>query len=98
MLKYWKKKVKRDFLSWYEEKGKHHVNHKAVLATGKEAVQRLEGCSWWDWDLGSSVFFWCWPDLKKTDPEKGIPLCLQIIHKRQKYPNHHMMMPQSAKN
>ena len=31
MLKYWKKKVKKDFFSLYEEKGKHHMNHKAVL-------------------------------------------------------------------
>ena len=35
-------KMKRYFLSWYKEKGKHHISYEAVLAAGKEAVQRAE--------------------------------------------------------
>ena len=46
ILKYWKRKVKRDFFTWYELKGKHHKDKGAVLATGKEAICRAEGCSW----------------------------------------------------
>ena len=44
MLKYWKKKVKRNFFTWYEEKGNYHKNKEAVLATGKESIHRAEGC------------------------------------------------------
>lgn len=49
------------------------MNHQAVLSTGEEAVQRTEGCSWWDWDLVSSIFFLRWPDFYQDRAQEGHP-------------------------
>ena len=29
---------------------------------GDKAVERAQFCSFWDWDRGSSIFFWRWPE------------------------------------
>ena len=74
MLKYyWKRKVEKEFYSWYNEKGKHHRDHEAVLVAGKEAVRRAKGCLWWDWDQGSSIFFWRWPVWYQDRAREGHP-------------------------
>ena len=62
ILKFQKNKVKKDFWKWYKEKGRYHKDPEAILLAGEEAICRAEGCSWWDWDVGSSIFFWRWPE------------------------------------
>ena len=58
----WKRRVKRDFEKWYEETGKHHADAEQVRIDGDKAVERAQFCSFWDWDRGSSIFFWRWPE------------------------------------
>ena len=29
----------------------------------RECMKRIDDCSWWEWDTGSSLFFWKWPQL-----------------------------------
>ena len=57
-LHYWKKKVQRDFQKWYRNIGCLHEKSNQVLADGLAAVERAKGASWWEWDKGSSIFFW----------------------------------------
>ena len=60
-LTYWKKKVKTDFEKWYQLKGESHPHAKQVWIDGQAAVSKASQASWWNWDKGSSIFFWRWP-------------------------------------
>ena len=60
-LTYWKKKVKTDFERWYQLKGKSHPHSTQVWKDGQAAVSKASQASWWNWDKGSSIFFWRWP-------------------------------------
>ena len=60
-LCYWKRKVKADFEKWYQLKGKSHPHAKQVWIDGQAAVSKASQASWWNWDKGSSIFFWRWP-------------------------------------
>jgi hypothetical protein len=33
---------------------------------GRECVQQISDCSWWNWDGGSTPFFWRWPSYFRT--------------------------------
>ena len=66
-LTYWKRKVKTDFEKWYQLKGKSHPHAKQVWIDGQAAVAKASQASWWNWDKGSSIFFWRWPaDYQET--------------------------------
>ena len=60
-LIFWKKKVKTDFEKWYQSKGESHPHAKQVWIDGQAAVSKASQASWWNWDKGSSIFFWRWP-------------------------------------
>ena len=53
--------MRRDFAKWFKEIGSAHEDVPEVLADGLEAVKRVQSASWWEWDKGSSTFFWRWP-------------------------------------
>ena len=55
------RKVTRDFDQWFEEVGKLHEDSNQVFLDGLSACARANGASWWEWDKGSSIFFWRWP-------------------------------------
>ena len=61
-LKVWKNYLSEDFVSWFEKKGKHHEERDEIAIAGKEAVDRALKASWREWDYGSSLFFWRWPE------------------------------------
>ena len=60
-LKYWKVKVKRDFTNWYKLMDSDSKVRGDILADGLAACNRAWQASWWNWDKGSSIFFWRWP-------------------------------------
>ena len=62
VLDYWKRKVRRDFDAWFESTGKFHPEADEVKIDGEKAVRRAEACSFWEWDKGSSILFWRWPE------------------------------------
>ena len=31
------------------------------LESARDCIRRAAGSSWWEWDQGSSLFFWRWP-------------------------------------
>ena len=44
------------------------------LPVGREAVERACGSSFWDWDKGSSLFFWRWPTKFQKEARDGTPI------------------------
>ena len=52
-----KAEYKRHWMEWRASK-----EREKMLASGVEALGRALEATWWDWDWGSSLFFWRWPD------------------------------------
>jgi hypothetical protein len=44
------------------------------LAAGRDALTKGMGTSWWNWDAGSSLFFWRWPRSFRTEARDGTPI------------------------
>ena len=44
------------------------------LEIGRDAVARAANSSWWNWDNGSTLFFWRWPKWSKKSVRDGIKL------------------------
>ena len=63
----WKKNVRMSFLEWYDEVGKLRREKEDIFRDGMKACAKADQCSWWNWDKGSSIFFWRWPpDYQET--------------------------------
>ena len=41
---------------------------------GQDAVARAAGASWWDWTVGSRLFFWRWPKWYQRTALEGMPV------------------------
>ena len=39
----------------------------------RECMKRKANCSWWEWDAGSSLFFWKWPQQYQEWAREGQP-------------------------
>jgi hypothetical protein len=44
------------------------------LDIGRDAVGRAANATWWNWDAGSTLFFWRWPKWSKSSVRDGIKL------------------------
>jgi len=54
-------------LEWFEEVGKLRREKEDIFRDGMKACAKADQCSWWNWDKGSSIFFWRWPpDYQET--------------------------------
>eukprot|EP00536_Pseudo-nitzschia_multiseries_P004835 jgi/Psemu1/10996/gm1.10996_g len=63
----WKQNVQWDFTKWFHLHGKLRPNAREIKWDGRRACAKADGCSWWNWDKGSSLFFWTWPhDYQET--------------------------------
>jgi hypothetical protein len=58
---YWKRLVKRSFITWFEEVGRKHKDNVAIKRAGEASVAKASVTSWWEWKHGSTIFFWRWP-------------------------------------
>ena len=63
-LRYWRRLVSNDFWTWWRlhKKQMDANEQRASLDAGLCALQHVAKASWWDWDSGSSPFFWRMPD------------------------------------
>ena len=52
----------KDFDVWYEMKGRHHLEHKNILQTGKLAIAKADQDLFWEYNVGLALFFWRWPE------------------------------------
>ena len=61
------------------------------LEVGRDAVGRAANSSWWNWDAGSTLFFWRWPKWTKRSVRDGVELFIDWSNmpkywKRQQWP------------
>ena len=61
-LRRWKKNLRLDFFRWYASEGRHHNESADIKRAGKAALVKANQASWWEWDKGSALFFWRWPE------------------------------------
>ena len=47
------------------------------LAIGMEGLTRVIQGSWWEWDYGSTLFFWRWPSEIRAAARDGVPAFIQ---------------------
>lgn len=73
-LQYWKRKVRLDFMRWYNCNRESWEDKHAedVLKSGLKAVSKVNGASFWEWDKGSSLFFWRFPPHYQETARTGI--------------------------
>ena len=70
----WKQNVRRSFEEWFDEVGKQHVEKEDIFRDGMKACAKADQCSWWNWDKGSSIFFWRWPRHYQETARIGVML------------------------
>jgi hypothetical protein len=73
-LRIWKRKVRSSFTRWLKQqpsgvKGDWH----AMREAGWDACRRVDEASCWDWDAGSALLFWRWPEAYQRDSWEGVP-------------------------
>ena len=55
------------------ERQRATTNLADIMESGKEAIVRATKASWWDWEGGSSLFFWRWPESHFRWAREGQP-------------------------
>jgi hypothetical protein len=72
-LRIWKRRVRAEFRAWQEGRiYKDAEQRQAMLAVGWDACRRAEDASFWEWDNGSTPFFWRWPEIYQQDIWQGV--------------------------
>ncbi|KAI2495932.1 hypothetical protein MHU86_18586 [Fragilaria crotonensis] len=72
-LRLWKRKVRRSFANWlrkWDSGAKTGCN--AMVQAGWNACRRADGASCWDWDAGSALLFWRWPEDYQRESWEGV--------------------------
>ena len=47
------------------------------LKVGQDTIRRADMSSWWEWDAGSTLFFWRWPAEHKKDVHDCLKVCVE---------------------
>jgi hypothetical protein len=84
-LRFWKRKVEKDFVVWFH--GTEHITdaRKDIEKRGWEATVYAQRASWWNWDGGSTMFFWRWAKEYQQEALSGVPPAFDgviLIHSR----------------
>ena len=62
-LRLWKRNVRSSFTRWLKQQTtSEDVDHQAMKQAGWDVCRRVDGASCWDWDAGSALVFWRWPE------------------------------------
>ena len=74
-LRYWKRKLSRDFHQWWVKQKKRIApkEQREVHFAGRTAIERASYSSWWEWTKGSTIFFWRWPTHYQKLARLGVP-------------------------
>ncbi len=93
----WRRKLWVDFRKWANDKSQGR-NGIASLEpkwreAARDALERADGATWWEWKAGSSPFFWAWPEDFQDTVAHGLNLWVRGIiepwkraQKKSKYP------------
>jgi hypothetical protein len=72
LLRLWRKRICRSLLKFlHTPEGKS--NYQRNIVVGKDCLVKAAGASWWEWLLGSTPFFWRWPQQTRTLMGDGHP-------------------------
>jgi hypothetical protein len=75
-LKVWKRRVRSSFSSWLRQQqtssGGPGTLESEMIQAGWDACRRADGASWWDWDIGSALLFWRWPEDYQRESWEGV--------------------------
>lgn len=72
-LRRWKRNVRNSFRRWFGTLGMDHPKRESIWRDGQKACAKADQASWWEWDEGSSIFFWRWPDHYMEVARSGVP-------------------------
>jgi hypothetical protein len=78
LLRIWKQKVRKSLIRYLqvEHKGDSaSVEYTKDIEAGRDCINYVGKCSWWEWLGGSRLFFWRWPPEFKEYARDGIPVC-----------------------
>jgi hypothetical protein len=72
-LRFWKRKVEKDFVVWFH--GTEHITdaREDIEKRGWEAAVYAQRALWWNWDGGSTMFFWRWAKEYQQEALFGVP-------------------------
>jgi hypothetical protein len=68
-----------EYRDWYEWRAEEFTED---LAVGKDAVVRAANASWWNWDDGSTPFFWRWKPEYVKRIRDGVPVHFTTVPPR----------------
>ena len=68
----WTNSGRADYKNFWEQP-RQSDHSRAVLESGREALGRVALATWWDWNGGSSLFFWRWPNSHIRWAREGQP-------------------------
>ena len=73
-LRVWKRRVRSSFTAWLSRIPKETGSDRgAMVRAGWDACRRVDGASCWDWDAGSALLFWRWPEHYQRESWEGVP-------------------------
>ena len=93
------RKLTIDLPEWIKHRKKQEGNKHSKytelwkdLEIGRDAVGRAANSTWWNWDAGSTLFFWRWPTWTKKSVRDGVELFVDWANlpnywKRQQWPD-----------
>ena len=73
-LRLWKRRVRASFSDWLRRLGPiGDSDRRAMVQAGWDACRRVDDASCWDWDGGSALLFWRWPEDYQRESWEGVP-------------------------
>jgi len=72
-LQIWKRRVSVGFEAWFDQVGAKSSDAAEILADGRAACQQARKSTWWEWEGGSTIFFWRWPADYQSAVRVGVP-------------------------
>jgi hypothetical protein len=59
------------YCSWWQAR---FQRLRKELKSGRDALQRIANCEWWDWKVGSAPIHWKWPEWYQKIIQSGLPV------------------------
>ena len=72
LLEKWKRKVVMELDRWMEYYGGHLPDLAKAEKVADQIRKHVQAASWWNWDGGSTLFFWRWPVQYMSDALYGM--------------------------
>ena len=69
----WKRRISSEFETWFNQAGFKSSKSEEVLADGRAACRQARKATWWEWEGGSTIFFWRWPADYQAAVRIGVP-------------------------